>query len=162
MPYKDPIKAKENARERVKRYREKHPERIAAYYKRPEVKVRMSEWAANKLKKDPIHSEKRRAQWREWNKRNKEYRDEYGYKRRYGITWEERDALLAKQGGCCAICKADNPQSKRAGWHTDHCHTTGKIRGMLCYKCNILLGLANDNLLTLQAAIDYLGKLTAP
>jgi hypothetical protein len=49
--------------------------------------------------------------------------------------WEE---MFNKQGRVCAICKATEPRG--VGWHTDHCHTTGKVRGILCHDCNMGLG----------------------
>ena len=70
--------------------------------------------------------------------------------------------LMEKQKGLCAICnqeerisisaKNDNP--KRLA--IDHCHKTGKIRGLLCHKCNISIGALNESINTLQSAINYL------
>ena len=78
------------------------------------------------------------------------------YQVRYGITEDERQAMVDAQGGVCAICKG-LPGSK--GLHIDHCHETGRVRGMLCYSCNTLLGNAHDNPDILLAAISYLEKL---
>lgn len=73
-------------------------------------------------------------------------------KARYGITLGEWDSLFAEQGGKCAICLEVpiNP-------HTDHCHLTGTVRGILCPDCNKGLGLFKDDIARLQAAIKYLG-----
>lgn len=76
-------------------------------------------------------------------------------KYKYGITVEQRDELLAEQGGVCAICKTGTPPTK-LGWVVDHCHSTGKVRGILCSPCNTLLGAARDNTQTLTNAIQYL------
>jgi hypothetical protein len=76
-------------------------------------------------------------------------------KTKYGITLLEKDAMLRAQGSVCAICKTDTPTKK--GWHVDHCHTTQKVRGVLCHHCNSLLGNARDNPFTLANAITYLG-----
>ncbi len=73
----------------------------------------------------------------------------------FGITLEERDAMLSEQGGVCAICKASKPPTK-LGWVVDHCHDTGRVRGILCSPCNTLLGAARDNTETLANAIQYL------
>lgn len=59
-------------------------------------------------------------------------------KRLYGITPEDFDAMLAAQGGCCAICGTDTPRG-RGRFHVDHCHTTGRVRGLLCTLCNTSL-----------------------
>jgi hypothetical protein len=96
------------------------------------------------------------------NSRAKELRDadpdkytDYALQTKYGITLKERDALLAEQSGTCAICGADAPGG-RGGWHTDHCHTTKKVRGILCTRCNTGIGMFKDNPATLAAAINYL------
>lgn len=66
-----------------------------------------------------------------------------------------RTQLFIKQDGRCAIC--DRPETEfRSKLCLDHCHKTGHIRGLLCNKCNWMLGLAEDNLLNLQAAMQYL------
>ena len=75
-------------------------------------------------------------------------------KRRYGISLEEFERILKTQSSRCAICSTD--QEPKQGWHTDHDHGTGKVRGILCHNCNLLLGLSGDRTSTLKAAIDYL------
>jgi hypothetical protein len=57
----------------------------------------------------------------------------------YGIEPDEWTAIFEAQGRCCALCKADVPGSKR-GWNTDHDYKTGRVRGILCLRCNIALG----------------------
>ena len=81
-------------------------------------------------------------------------------KRTYGITLEEYDAMLEKQGGCCAICGTDKPGSSRRNTYfsVDHCHTTGEVRGLLCHQCNTALGLIKDNPDTLTNMITYLSR----
>lgn len=76
------------------------------------------------------------------------------YLRTRGITLEERDSLLASQGGVCACCKTNNPGSKK-GWHTDHCHTSNKIRSVLCAQCNISLGHLKENREKILQLLDY-------
>lgn len=71
--------------------------------------------------------------------------------RKYGITTDERNRLLADQGGTCAICKT--VPKKPA---VDHCHSNGKIRGVLCNSCNSVIGFAKDNPETLASAMEYL------
>lgn len=74
-------------------------------------------------------------------------------KRDYGITDEIYDALLKKQNHCCGICKT--PVSDVL--HIDHCHTSKKVRGLLCGNCNRGLGFFKDNITFLWEAIKYLG-----
>ena len=75
---------------------------------------------------------------------------------RYGLTPEEWDALLASQGGGCAICGTHTPGGR--GWHTDHDHATNQTRGILCSGCNPALGYMDDDPARLRAAADYLER----
>lgn len=85
----------------------------------------------------------------------KRRRDTAWLKNKYGITLLQRDEMLAAQGFECAICGRDDPGSK-AGWHTDHNHKTGKVRGILCRGCNQTLGFVRDNPSTLDLMAQYL------
>jgi hypothetical protein len=76
-------------------------------------------------------------------------------KYRYGMTVVGWFEMFDLQGKVCAICKADKPGGK-AWWHTDHCHKTGRVRGILCIHCNRLLGGAQDDVQILEAATAYL------
>ena len=76
------------------------------------------------------------------------------FKRLYGITSEERDAILVSQENKCAICK----RFKTKWWHIDHCHKTGKVRGILCHRCNVMIGMAREDIDVLNTAIDYLRR----
>lgn len=71
------------------------------------------------------------------------------------ITIEEYNILFSKQDGKCAICFTDQRSLKRS-LSVDHCHTTGRIRGLLCSVCNRSIGNFHDNVGTLQSAINYL------
>jgi len=71
----------------------------------------------------------------------------------YGISVEEYDALLARQNGKCAICR-EKPEGQTLC--VDHCHATGKIRGLLCRSCNVGLGNYRDDPRLMRAAIVYL------
>lgn len=79
-------------------------------------------------------------------------------KRKYNITLEEFDQKLSNQNYRCAICNGTDTHDKHSVFAVDHCHTTGKIRGLLCWKCNAGLGLFNDNKENLKNAINYLKK----
>jgi hypothetical protein len=71
-------------------------------------------------------------------------------KRKYGLTLEQFDAMLAQQSGLCAIC-GDRPAA-----HVDHDHENGRVRALLCFNCNGALGHMLDNPGWLLRAIDYL------
>lgn len=76
--------------------------------------------------------------------------------RKYGVDLSAYNALLEKQGGKCAICDAPEKQQFKGVFHVDHCHTTGRVRGLLCRGCNHMLGVVRDDPKILQRAIDYL------
>lgn len=79
-------------------------------------------------------------------------------KAKYGITLEEYNEKLQKQNGKCAICQGTETHDKHGVLAVDHDHKTGKIRDLLCFKCNAALGGFNDNKIILQKAIKYLEK----
>lgn len=74
--------------------------------------------------------------------------------RKYNITIEDYDMLEAQQSNLCAICR--KPSTNRRRLHVDHCHTTGKVRGLLCFRCNTALGGFSDDVALLESAIKYL------
>lgn len=80
----------------------------------------------------------------------------------FGITHADYLALLAGQGGCCAICRTDTPGAKDIFFHIDHDHVTGRIRGLLCMSCNAGLGSLGDDLERLEKAVEYLRQARAP
>ncbi len=81
---------------------------------------------------------------KEYRSKNKEkmraYSENYHQVVTYGITIEEKEAMLYAQGGTCAMCPTKQPGGTHNKWHTDHNHTTGKVRAILCFRCNRDLG----------------------
>jgi len=75
-------------------------------------------------------------------------------KQKFGITLEQYEEILSKQNGLCAICSSTEKTGKRLA--VDHCHKTGKVRGILCMKCNTSLGKINDDISILEKMIFYL------
>lgn len=73
--------------------------------------------------------------------------------KKFGITLDYYDSLMVKQNNKCAIC---GDITEEYHLHVDHDHKTGKVRGLLCRHCNLLLGNAKDNISILQNSIDYL------
>lgn len=93
----------------------------------------------------------------QYNKNNSDKVRSYKLHQRYGLTLYEYNQLLNKQKGRCKICKSLHTGRKTSShFHVDHCHTTGKIRGLLCHKCNSALGKFNDDVQILKNAIKYL------
>lgn len=82
---------------------------------------------------------------------------------RYGISLDEYNTTLLQQGGVCAICKQPETAKDNAGKNVrnlsvDHCHSTGKNRGLLCGRCNRAIGLFLDTPLLLVEAAAYVLK----
>lgn len=76
---------------------------------------------------------------------------------KFGITLVQWDDMFKRQGRCCVICKATKPGG-RGTWHTDHCHTTGKVRGILCTRCNTGVGFSRESIPILKSMIEYLER----
>jgi len=76
--------------------------------------------------------------------------------RRYGITQEQFDQMLIDQNNKCKICSNVFKSSKDT--HIDHCHSTNKVRGLLCNGCNMALGQFMDKTDIMGMAIKYLQK----
>lgn len=77
---------------------------------------------------------------------------------RYGSgAADEYARLFELQGGKCAICRRARTEDGRA-LHLDHCHSYGDFRGLLCHRCNIGIGLFDDDIELLQAAVRYLSE----
>jgi len=76
-------------------------------------------------------------------------------KRLYGVTPEQYDEMLRQQGHACAICNVDETQLLKA-LAVDHDHKTGKVRGLLCINCNVVLGSFKDDVAMLRSALQYL------
>lgn len=106
-------------------------------------------------------SEKKRlerlARMRTWNHENRDKRRDYHYRRMFGLTLEEYNAMLETQSGCCAIC-GEPPKEHHRALAVDHDHGTGEIFGLLCTPCNKnLIGrIRNPELF--EKAAEYLKK----
>jgi hypothetical protein len=137
------------------RYAAAHPERVKAAQARylethpDRRRVSIARYLAN-------HTEQAEASRRRWKA------SAAGLTSRlkpYGITAADYAALLLAQGGVCAICHqpAKGGRTSTARLHVDHDHGSGKVRGLLCNKCNLAIGHLSDQGL-LQAAADYLRR----
>lgn len=123
------------AKTRAKRYRDAHPDRVR----------------------------ERNRRYRASNpERVKRYFRGKNLERDYGITLEDYEALLRVQGGRCAICnelpEASDGDPRRGMLHVDHDHATGRVRGLLCVRCNVGVGQFRDSRDFLAAAIRYLER----
>lgn len=133
-----------------KKWREKNRDKVLAIAARYREKNKEKVYDVNK---------RWRAQNPEAQTRHADLNNLRKKMREHGATVEEYEAMVAAQGGGCAICGSTDPRVKRMKrLYVDHCHGSNKIRGLLCGPCNSLLGFADDSIETLRKAIAYLEK----
>lgn len=87
------------------------------------------------------------------------YAHAWNLRQSFNLTPEQFEAMLTQQSGGCAICGGKGPPDKHGNprrLSVDHCHSTGKIRGLLCVNCNRGIGYFSDRIDLLEAAIAYL------
>lgn len=108
-----------------------------------------------------LHPEKGKAYMKAYRKANPEKMKDYQHIwkiRKYKITVDRYNQMLSSQNNCCAICK--NPFVGSGHDQTspciDHNHITGKVRALLCHKCNKLLGYVNEKTIIFKNAVNYL------
>lgn len=78
-------------------------------------------------------------------------------KLRYGLTYEQWESIRKAEKYCCMICGISEDELGR-NLDVDHCHYSGKVRGVLCNPCNTILGFARDNPRILRSAAEYLDE----
>jgi len=91
-------------------------------------------------------------------KQNPVYYKSVQLKSTYGLSLDEFNAMRERQGYCCAICGEHENEitGRRGGLHVDHDHETGRIRGLLCWRCNLGLGNLQESPDVLSQAISYI------
>jgi|SRR5579859_491325 len=134
MPYKDP----EEARLAHARYRQKNRDAIRQRRAGQSDKIRAD--ARARYHADP-----------------ERFRDQELW-RKYKIRTVDFEVMLQAQEGRCAVCRTDEYVGPGRRPHVDHDHKTGKVRGLVCVRCNVLLGMAQDQRERFLAAIHYLEK----
>lgn len=87
-------------------------------------------------------------------KYRKSYRKQ-SVKRTYGLSNEEFERLVENCKNCCMICGRHSSEQEKE-LHVDHCHKTGKVRGLLCSRCNTGIGMLGDNADSVKRALEYL------
>jgi len=101
------------------------------------------------------HKEKYNIYQKKYNSEHPDYGKDSSLKRKYGISIDQYKILLDTQNGQCAICGVQNNIADRM-FCVDHDHKTGNIRALLCGKCNLMLGLIDENTEILENAIAYI------
>lgn len=104
----------------------------------------MRKWYADLKQKDPEKYDHQRRKHR--------------LKRKYGITPEEYEAMLASQGGRCALCDRRPDQERYGHLSVDHCHATGRVRGLLCTVHNSAVAAFGDDETGLLRALAYVKR----
>ena len=140
---------KQRHREYMKRYLAEKGEEINAKRREQRKSTAGDKVRAKQREKYARHKEKIRAQQNEAWAKNKDYFNRRQNARRYKISIEEYDRMMAMP---CMICAATE------GLHIDHCHSTGEVRGTLCTRCNTGLGLFRENPEFLYKAMEYLSQ----
>ena len=123
---------------------------LTEYYKTTDRKSGHKTICKSCIKADPL-TDKRKKQM-------KEYGAAYHLKKTYNLTQEDYNLKLKEQNHKCGICGIDELEAPKQKLCVDHCHTTGKIRGLLCHNCNVSIGLLKESINTLSKAIAYLDK----
>lgn len=107
-----------------------------------------------------------RTKARAYAKKYRELNPGIGTEYTIGVTLEEKTKRFKLQGGVCGICRghahgtghSKRPNSDAIAWCADHDHKTGKFRGVLCQRCNHVLGRVKDSTVLLKKMISYLEK----
>jgi len=95
---------------------------------------------------------------RAWYANNTERHRSNVLRRAYGITLADYERMLSEQGGCCGICRTETTGNCGRRLSVDHDHETGKVRGLLCGRCNSMLGFIKEHPGALERAIDWVKK----
>jgi Recombination endonuclease VII len=156
MPYKDP------AVRRVKHadYRRR---RRAAGLEPPHVRTPEQRTRENDLAKQrhQVKAQTMADYWSGWRRKNPDaYRIimRRSKLKKYGLTIADYEAMLAIQGGVCAICETGSTSLTGGAMAIDHCHKTKVVRGLLCGRCNTMLGQIEENIDLLEAMISYIRR----
>lgn len=111
---------------------------------------------------NPSHTKETWAAYmRDYRKKNPSKMKAIDLKKRFGISLEQYNTMLAEQAGVCKICSLpetalDHRTLKPRNMAVDHCHKTNRIRGLLCSDCNMAIGLLKEDLSLFQKASKYL------
>lgn len=170
MPYKDPEKAREDARERARKYRAAHPEKVQEAQRK--YHASMSEEAkARKRERDQRYRDANREQVRTWNRewyrrnpRSLEQNQTMHWRARYGLTPERWTSMLAEQDGCCYLCGEPLDLGATRKIHVDHDHSCCRgnrscgrcVRGLACEECNHGIGQFGDDPERMRRVADAL------
>lgn len=154
-----------NKNELLRAWREKNPDKVksacAEYYQKNAEKLRQRQrdyYRANKERCAAINKRARENMSPEKRAAELERKRITTMLRRYGMTPEDYDRMLLEQNGTCAICSRTAEQERYKRLNIDHCHETGKVRGLLCTPCNHAIGVLGDTAEHVKKAVAYLER----
>lgn len=158
MPYRDKNKQREYNREYNRKYTksEKCKQYHKQYYKNNKEEISLNNSNSYQQNKDKVSERQRR-----YRIKHPERIKNIVLKSKYGITLEIYNKMLINQNGVCAICLQTEKWSNKktigvVPLCVDHNHLNDKIRGLLCNRCNTVLGLLEDNIECAMAVVNYL------
>ena len=156
MSYKDKNKQKEYQKEYEKTHKAEHKERNQKFKERhPEY---YNIYNKTHKERNQKFKERHPEYFKIYNKTHPRNRKEYHLQYTYGLSIAEFNNILLAQNMKCAICKEPLDLQNPHNVVIDHNHLTGKIRGILCKKCNFAIGLLRDNPEYAYSAFIYLKK----
>ena len=149
-------KDKDARREYMKRYYEMNPEKFKVISQEQKDKKNAARRA--RYASDAEHREKMKSQSLNWLRANPEKKKSQRLMAAFGIDMSDFQDMLSIQNGACAICGHSDLSDPNFFPLVDHCHSTGRVRGLLCMNCNQALGKFKDDKSRLFSAIAYLSK----
>lgn len=151
--------------EALREWRKNNPEKVAEHQRTQYQKNR-----EKKLAYQREYAQKNRNKIREINRRARENMSAEKraemleqkrittMMRRYGLTPEDYNRMLAEQNGTCALCPRTPEEERYKRLNIDHCHDSGKVRGLLCTPCNHAIGVLGDTAEHVKRAVAYLER----
>lgn len=127
-----------------------------AEWTRTQASIRYREW------REANPEQARATDRHQYEKRAEKVRQDklnWHLRRKYGLERADYDRMVEEQGNRCKICGQEpSGAAHQEVLHVDHCHTSGRVRGLLCGNCNTMIGLAGEDPKVLMAAVEYLEK----
>ncbi len=139
------------------------PKSTPEYQRAWRAKNRDRDREKNRLRSQRHYHSEYMRRWRKKNRDKIAASDRRRLLKKYGLTSADYERMVIAQQNNCAICrrsatelKPRNSKTKYLRLDVDHCHSTGKVRSLLCNNCNAILGHAKDSIQVLLAAVEYL------
>lgn len=131
-----------------------HQEKDESLFPKANNKARGYAWVCKECKKAKHEAKKASMSSEDWVLQTRKY----WLKTEYGLSLEDYNNKVKEQDHKCAICRCDETDAFKGLLFVDHCHTSGKVRGLLCHHCNTALGKFKDSKEILSNAIAYVDK----